>query len=399
MSGRHAVRADNFQPGPGTYNLQQVGEVGKDAPHVSMAGRHDTTTTADSVPGPGSYNVQAPRTGGITMAARHEDRVDDWKVAPGTYNVPSASDGPSYSMSGRQELKTEQLAPGPGHYSIDSSIGKAPAASISGRHALKEDRFQPGPGQYSASYEQSKHSAPAYSMRPKTALPHSADSVPAPGTYNISSTVGKDAPAVSMSGRHAVRADNFQPGPGTYNLQQVGEVGKDAPHVSMAGRHDTTTTADSVPGPGSYDVQVTRGGGISMSGRFEEKQDDWKVGPGAYSVSEHPDGPSYSMGARFQGSSSVYAATTNPMHFVRDNSLRHHEPHAAGSQHTQSEQQQQQPAERLFQPSTHTQAAREQQQSQLPRGGGQEASRAGGVTPRRWQHGSVGSEVRQPSTP
>ena len=227
MSGRHAVRADNFQPGPGTYNLQQVGEVGKDAPHVSMAGRHDTTTTADSVPGPGSYNVQAPRTGGITMAARHEDRVDDWKVAPGTYNVPSASDGPSYSMSGRQELKTEQLAPGPGHYSIDSSIGKAPAASISGRHALKEDRFQPGPGQYSASYEQSKHSAPAYSMRPKTALPHSADSVPAPGTYNISSTVGKDAPAVSMSGRHAVRADNFQPGPGTYNLQQVGEVGKD----------------------------------------------------------------------------------------------------------------------------------------------------------------------------
>ena len=122
------------------------------------------------------------------------------------------------------------------------------------------------------------------------------------------------------------------------NLQSVGEVGKDAPAVSMAGRHDGKTAADSVPGPGHYDVLMTRGGGISIAGRYEEKVDDWKVGPGAYTVAEQADGPSYSMGARFPGSSSLYAATTNPMHFLKDNSApRQHAQSAASGQQQQGE--------------------------------------------------------------
>ena len=161
-------------------------------------------------------------------------------------------------------------------------------------------------------------------MRPKTALATSSQQVPGPGTYRIESSVGRDAPSASISGRFDLTTDSFQPGPGAYDLKSVGEVGHDAPAFTMAARPtQPSSTAAQTPGPGQYTTQLPSDApAISMQGRYEEKVDSSKVGPGSYDVAPVKDGPEFSMASRFKGSSSLYAATTNPMHFVHDRQPR-----------------------------------------------------------------------------
>ena len=160
-------------------------------------------------------------------------------------------------------------------------------------------------------------------MRPKTALPNPSLETPAPGHYVLSSTVGRDAPAVSMAGRHPSTIDAWIPGPGAYGGHKVGEVGKDAPAITMAGRPSDRSATEDVPGPGSYVVALRSSApAVSMQGRHELSVDDWKVAPGTYDVRPIYEGPVWTMAARFPGSSSIYAATTNPMHFITDRAPR-----------------------------------------------------------------------------
>ena len=179
-------------------------------------------------------------------------------------------------------------------------------------------------------------------MRPKTALPVSHSEAPGPGTYTLDSLVGRSAPAASMSGRFHLSQDSFQPGPGAYNLQQVGEIGKDAPHISMAQRPKASSQQAGTPGPGQYTVYLPSDTpAITMQGRHEEAVDDWKVGPGTYTIPSPRDGPEFTMAARFNGSSSLYAATTNPMHFFRDHHMKTttDRPSAYQSEHKEREPQ------------------------------------------------------------
>ena len=171
-------------------------------------------------------------------------------------------------------------------------------------------------------------------MRPKTAVATSSAQVPGPGTYRIESSVGRDAPAASISGRFDLTTDSYQPGPGAYDVRKVGEVGSDAPAFTMAGRptahNDSTVAGKGTPGPGQYSsLLLSSAPSISMQGRYEEKADASEVGPGSYDVAPIHDGPEFSMASRFNGSSSLYAATTNPMHFVQD---RQQPPRGGGGQ-------------------------------------------------------------------
>ena len=134
-----------------------------------------------------------------------------------------------------------------------------------------------------------------------------------------------------MSGRQEQKVDSFQPGPGTY-AQLVKPIGSEAPSYTMAARPAGSSASDAVPGPGSYATLVPPlTGGVTMAGRHEDRQDDWRVGPGQYDVKPIHDGPEFSMAQRFPGSSSVYAATTNPMHFVRDRKRTGERPSAAAA--------------------------------------------------------------------
>ena len=113
-----------------------------------------------------------------------------------------------------------------------------------------------------------------------------------PETYRIESSVGRDAPAASISGRFDLTTDSFQPGPGAYDVRKVGEVGSSAPAFTMAGRptdhHSSAVTGKGTPGPGQYTVAVpSTAPAITMQGRHEPHEasrEQWKVGPGAYEV-------------------------------------------------------------------------------------------------------------------
>ena len=135
-------------------------------------------------------------------------------------------------------------------------------------------------------------------MRPKTALPSPAASAPGPGTYSVESGIGKDAPAVSMSGRQEQKVDSFQPGPGTY-AQLVKPIGSEAPSYTMAARPAGSSASDAQPGPGSYSYSPPpASSGITLTGRPKQVEESWKVGPGAYTLPRTDSSPAYSMTGR-----------------------------------------------------------------------------------------------------
>jgi hypothetical protein len=303
----------------GNYDLRHIGEIGKSAPAITMAARH-----ADHIesitPAPNAYNLTQPRGNGITMSAKLEQKINDSGVSPGQYNVNVPLDGPKYSMGSRHDVKHENLTPSPGAYSIPSTIGQAPAITISGRHLIKEDNSNPASNQYDVNISSVKSSAPAYSMRPKTAIERKVEG-PAPTAYNIASTIG-NAPAASISGRHELKVESLAPGPGwnfiftkiiifififtvshllmsprgiltelkffllfvlfllgNYDVLRINEIGKSAPAHTMAARHaDHVDSA--TPAPNAYNLAQPRGNGITMSGRLEQKINDSGVSPG-----------------------------------------------------------------------------------------------------------------------
>ncbi len=66
----------------------------------------------------------------------------------GTYSTQLANESPSFSFSGKTQLKESSFdSPGPGAYSYKSTIGQeAPSFSISGRVNEKSSDSTMGPG-------------------------------------------------------------------------------------------------------------------------------------------------------------------------------------------------------------------------------------------------------------
>ena len=213
ISGRFDLTTDSYQPGPGAYDVRKVGEVGSDAPAFTMAGRptahNDSTVAGKGTPGPGQYTVTSPSTApAITMQGRHEPHEasrDQWKVGPGAYEVVVARESPAYSMSGRHATKTAADVPGPGHYTLQSDMGKAPAASLSGRHETKEDISAPGPGQYQATYGATKQGATHHTPHTTHHTPHTTHHTTAHSTCTLH--------PLCLATRHTHCTPLRQPGP------------------------------------------------------------------------------------------------------------------------------------------------------------------------------------------
>ncbi|RLN82808.1 hypothetical protein BBJ28_00015703 [Nothophytophthora sp. Chile5] len=196
-------------------------------------------------------------------------------------------------------------SPGPGAYQIPSSIGKpvlstmaqAPACSISGREKfgstadLKMSSKFPGPGDYTtAIVNPRERAAPSYSLGKKWSPMGGQKKFPGPGAYETSATIGRTVLSTQKTNpmssfpkveRKPLRTSSTADvGPGQYAVV-VEAVGRQAVSTvtsaaafSFGTESRTKTgrsTADSVPGPNSYDAKSSVGKQVESTYRTAPK--------------------------------------------------------------------------------------------------------------------------------
>ncbi|GCA62423.1 hypothetical protein KIPB_003438 [Kipferlia bialata] len=191
-------------------------------------------------------------------------------------------------------------SPGPGAYSMGSTVGKAPAFSLKGRTATKKAESMPGPGQYDVS---TASKSPAYSLSGRHSSSGVRTASPGPGAYATTGGTG-GGPKFSMSGRtgSALGVRNTgAPGPGAYNTTANDSVGKGKPAFSLGGRTSTGGDRVGTPGPGQYTpegVQPSKPA-FSMRGRTSTGgQRDRTPGPGQYETPKSGSGRASSLSGR-----------------------------------------------------------------------------------------------------
>ena len=270
-------------PAPGQYDGAYHTTLRTDSGAVSMAGsaaRSELFASSSDAPAVGSYDIKSSIGQGPAASIRSKIEVKDEKAqlpAPGQYSIEStlgssaaASNWKSYSSRSEQLFDhTETASAGPAAYNIQSTIGQGPAASIRSKIEVKDSRAaNPAPGVYSGVYESTLQSGTAaasmaLSSGRKAELFDTGDaSVPAPGSYNLPSSIGQ-GPSASIRSR-IEQADPTAANPGVGAYEVVSDMGSDAPAVRMRGYSerkeelfDHTYTASQ--GPAAYDVQSTLG--------------------------------------------------------------------------------------------------------------------------------------------
>jgi len=233
IPGRHDSKDKDAGPGPGAYQtgVEAIGSPKCGSPRHTIATRNLNLKPAVVTPGPGGYDLK-PLVGSsntkITIAQRLNygaDNAPGMKVpGPGQYStqVELGKDRPAYTIAHRHKDPTGALAiPGPGAYKPDPVPNKYRAISIGRglREITHKAEVRPGPGSYSArSFIGSKDGAPRYTISLKTNIEGKTMQTPGAGTYELKSTVGINAPKITISARHDMKdARNDGPGPGAYN--------------------------------------------------------------------------------------------------------------------------------------------------------------------------------------
>lgn len=176
---------------------------------------------------------------------------------PGTYESPKRpSTGIKIGSEKRAGLGGKGDSPGPGHYNIESKVGKeGKGVIITSRHEEKKDINQVGPGQYQMP---TTLSGPKFSM----------------GTGEKGTKLNKDAVQ--------------NPPPGTYTVEGGG-VKHSSPGVKFGRDTRDKTKPDGLPGPGNYTIPSTmEKKGITIQGKYEEKIKEKAPGPGAYESKMSP---------------------------------------------------------------------------------------------------------------
>lgn len=120
------------------------------APAYSITGRRNNYSY-DPVPGPGDYQID---TDFYKLSTKH-----------------------SFPHARKLELKPKNV-PGPGAYSIPSTLGGSTGPILSGRYSPEKDIKVPGPGDYSPALNEK---APQYSFGIKAET--KINDVPGPGAY------------------------------------------------------------------------------------------------------------------------------------------------------------------------------------------------------------------------
>lgn len=186
-------------PAPGAYNLPADKPNVKSQPKFSFGGESRfglAQNPAKHSPGPGAYNARDP----------------SWvqpKVGFGT--------GPR----SKPDLKAQEC-PGPGAYEFRTSLGQGRAFTAGRRHktSYERSRSQPGPGAYNPNHS-ALESSQKFGFGTSTRASLKGPDNPGPGTYEMQNVkgTGTDCPKYSCTSRRRVQdlSSYITPAPGSYN--------------------------------------------------------------------------------------------------------------------------------------------------------------------------------------
>ncbi|KAJ3598897.1 hypothetical protein NHX12_032860 [Muraenolepis orangiensis] len=203
---------------------------------------------------------------------------------PGRYSLPSTigfighdftkPTSPACSFHGRMSnnMYCVDSSPGPQYY-VDAQITRFgrdgnPAYSMLGRVKAQRVVFQtPGPGAYSpemAPTYNTQHKPPSYTMGSRTQY-RTVDAVPAPNKYSLPSLLGPQVPNKAASASYTMArfyktggpSEDLSktPGPCKYNCTDPSVYLRRQPAFSMLGRHGLPKDATKKPGPGTHNPE------------------------------------------------------------------------------------------------------------------------------------------------
>lgn len=201
FSGRYGSTSRPVTPGPGAYGGTRKEGQGNGCPAWGFG-----TSTRDAaravsapapVPGPGQYDCAAKNRGPTTPAhgfgsARRGSTSDRTTPGPGSYTLDrnkTGQDAPRYTATPRRN-------------SNENPLNRRPST--------------PGPGAYFQARHEFRASSPEWGFGTSERDKKGAASIPGPGTYTESSSVG-DGPKYSIRRKTDCRqGSKDQPGPGQY---------------------------------------------------------------------------------------------------------------------------------------------------------------------------------------
>ena len=292
--GSYDVDSDSL----GAQQARAAAAAGSSAGMSGQSGRRelfdDILASAHSVPAPGSYSL--PDTIGQGPAASIRSRtIDPLQVGATITPSPTAYDAHTQRtithsasssamtafavQSGRKELhppNADTAGVAPGSYSLPDSLGQGPAASM-GTRTLDPLRVgatvTPAPGSYDVGHaDTSAAHQPSFGQQSGRAeLFQPAPEHPAPGHYDIPTTIGQ-GPAASIRSRAEARDERLHyPGVGQYDVA-ASEAALLPSHSSSAvafagqtGRSELFAATASSPAPGAYSLPSTIGAGPTVS--------------------------------------------------------------------------------------------------------------------------------------
>ena len=210
-------------PGPGAYSpnkpLPSLGNTLYHPHSFPKAARKDTATVKN-VPGPGQY-FSEPKPEGPQFSLRGRSQDSSVESKPGPCNYSPSYDytlekPPSYKLgtSKRTTSMVTSLVPGPGNYSLRSTVSGPTWGFGSSPRSTSYETSVPGPGAYSIKPHTDHIS---FSMTPRRPFNQVPDKTPGPGTYTYLAAGDLPKFTISKSKRQGMALESLSPGPGAYS--------------------------------------------------------------------------------------------------------------------------------------------------------------------------------------
>jgi len=275
-------------------------------PAPSTPGRaHGASMTKPFANSPRMNVLSQKKTGPMwSMTGRTEIKTLSLGPGPGAYSPHTAGlpKAPSYSMLARKEDKpTSGANPGPGAYSPDGKLRKQIPVSLKSRHSTPSaNAGQPGPGAYTPSNP--NHVSSQWTMLGRRSDKGSS-STPGPLDYRPEKPQTARVSSIHTKIKYKDSESLRNPGPGAYNETDASRYRAKAPIYSIQGRTGYAPMSAKTPGPGAYETPEARTNiAYSMTPRRGMHKSPSNPGPGAYSPTEKKGrAAGMGVGNRFDG--------------------------------------------------------------------------------------------------
>ncbi|KAK9788848.1 hypothetical protein WJX73_005661 [Symbiochloris irregularis] len=233
---------------------------------------------------------------------------------------------PSWTLGNRLNCSHIDSGPGPGTYqprqSFSSQQVHSPAATLAASRPFQSGAFgEPAPGSYNPSVKLTKQAAASWTLRHRSSPAFTLGShissprrlstgqeTPGPSAYSVKADAvlrGTRASSFGRAGASAASTAVATPGPGTYNPDAaLARLRSRSKAVSIGSRLPAGGEHSATPGPGSY--LVTRGSStpaVTMKFRHDRGLRNPDLpGPGATDLPTARSGPAYTIAERLASS-------------------------------------------------------------------------------------------------